>query len=74
MSNITLSIPEDLLKAGREYAHKHDLSLNAFIRDILSQKISQKHANWLEECFKLMDQTKGNSKGQKWKRGDLYRV
>ena len=32
MKNITLSIEEDTLKAGRNYAKRHKISLNALIR------------------------------------------
>ncbi len=72
MPNITLSIDENLLEAGRKYAIKHNTSLNSLIRDLLEDAVLSKSGEWLEEAFKLMDQAKANSHGKKWKREDLY--
>lgn len=75
MPNITISLDKDLLNAGREYAKKHNTSLNHLIRKQLEQTVmSQSREYRLEECFKLMDQAGGNSEGEKWKREDLYDV
>lgn len=75
MPNVTLSIAEDILRAGREYAEKHRLSLNALIRELLSKTVANpSKRSWLDDCFKLMDRASGNSKGKRWKREDLYRV
>lgn len=75
MPNVTISIPDKILKSGREYAQKHRLSLNAFIRDLLEKTVLRSSSsNWLNESFKLMDKAKGNSHGRKWKRDDLYNV
>jgi len=74
MKNITLSIDEDTLKAGREYAKKHHISLNALIRRLLKQTIKKESGKWIEESFRLMDEATANSEGKKWTRGDLYRV
>ncbi len=74
MRKITISIQEDLLRAGRKYAQENHLSLNALIRQLLAKTVLKtSRKNWLEESFSLMDVTKGNSKGSKWKREDLYR-
>ena len=74
MPNITISLDEDLLKAGRQYAKKHNTSVNAVIRKLLEQTIRVQSKDWLEECFKLMDQAEVNSQGMRWKREDLYDV
>lgn len=74
MKNITLSIDEDTLKAGREYAEKHHISFNALIRRLIKQTIQKESGKWINEAFKLMDEAKANSEGKKWKREDLYRV
>lgn len=73
MKNITLSIDEDILQAGREYAKRHNLSLNALIRKILKQTVVSDSNEWLNETFDLMDRAVADSKGKKWKREDLYR-
>ena len=72
MPNITISLDEELLKSGRKYAEKHQTSLNALIRKLLEDTVRLQSDDWLEECFKLMDRAKANSKGRKWQREDLY--
>ena len=75
MPNITISLDEDLLNAGRKYAKKHNTSLNNLIRKQLEQTVgSQSIESRLNECFRLMDRAKGNSQGKRWKREDLYDV
>jgi hypothetical protein len=74
MPNITISLDEDLLRKGREYAKKHNTSLNALIRKLLEQTVRYRSKDWIDECFKMMDQAKANSHGKRWKRGDLYDV
>ena len=74
MPNITLSIEEKLLKAGREYAKKHHTSLNAMIRKYLSNTVLKKNSGWIDVCFDLMDQTEANSHGKAWRRQELYDV
>jgi hypothetical protein len=74
MKNVTLSIDEETLKAGRDYAKKHNMSLNALIRKLLKQSVVKSSTQWLTESFELMDKAKASSKGKTWKREDLYRV
>jgi hypothetical protein len=71
MPNITISIDEALLKAGRKYAEEHQTSINALIRRLLEETIQSQSKDWLRECFDLMDRAKGNSRGKRWKREDL---
>jgi hypothetical protein len=72
MPNITISIDEKLLKSGREYAGRHKTSVNALVRTLLEQTVKSDSAQWLEECFDLMDRAEGSSKGKRWKREELY--
>ena len=72
MPNITISLDEDLLKSGRRYAEKHQTSMNALIRKLLEQTVKPQADAWLEECFDLMDRARGDSKGRRWQREDLY--
>ncbi len=74
MKNITLSIDEETLKAGRDYAKKHNMSLNALIRKLLKQSVIRSSTLWLTESFELMDKARANSTGETWKREDLHRV
>ncbi len=73
MHNITLSILDDVLKAGRAYSRRHNISLNALIRNLLAKTV-MRHANaaLLEESFRLAEKAKANSHGKKWSREELY--
>lgn len=72
MANITLSFNDTLLKRGRKYAQRRGKSLNGLLRELLSKEIEDKDADWLNHCFAMMDETKANSKGRRWKREALY--
>ena len=72
MDNVTLSIDDDLLKKSRDYAVKHDISLNSLIRTLLKKTVESGSGLWLDECFTLMDQLRADSGGQKWRRSELY--
>jgi len=72
MKNITLAIDEKLLEKGREYARKHQLSLNGLIRKLLQDTVLENTTARLESCFELMDSVNANSSGKKWTRDELY--
>lgn len=74
MKNITISLDEKVIEAGREYAKAHHMSLNSLIRKLLAQTVIPSTENWADELFELMDQANGNSYGQKWTREELYDV
>jgi len=74
MPNITISLDEELIKRGREYAAKHNTSINALIRKYLQQTVESQTDDWLAECFELMNTTGADSKGKQWEREDLYDV
>lgn len=74
MPNVTISVKEELLNSGRNYAQRHNKSLNALIRDLLKQTVAKEENLWLDECFSMMDKAKADSKGHRWKREDLYDV
>jgi hypothetical protein len=74
MPNVTISIDAETLRAGREYARLHKTSLNALIRQLLEQRVLQRSADWVDECFAQMDAAGGSSRGQAWARDELYDV
>lgn len=74
MKNITLSIDENVLKAGREYARIHKISFNVLVRKLIEQTVLPKKDKWLEDTFTLMDKGEASSKKKKWTREELYRV
>ena len=74
MKNITLSIEEDVLQAGRDYARKHNISFNVLVRRLIEQTVVHRTDRWLEDTFSLMDKVNVSSGNQKWTREELYRV
>lgn len=74
MPNITLSIDDELLRAGRQYAQEHGETLNGLVRKLLAQTVLNGDTHWLDECFALMDRAEGRSAGRTWSREDLYDV
>jgi hypothetical protein len=74
MPNITLSIDDDLLEAGRRYAREHNTSLNALMRDLLAKTVTRAPANRMNEMFRMMEKAQAGSKGRKWKREDAYDI
>ena len=74
MKNITLSMDERTLKAGREYAKMHGLSFNDLVRRLVEQTVLPSGNRWLEEVFALMDSVEASSQGRSWTREELYRA
>ena len=74
MKNITLSIDEDVLQAGREYARNHNISFNVLVRKLVEQTVVTNKDYWLNDTFSLMDKINVTSGDEKWTREELYRV
>ncbi|MEK6230771.1 MAG: DUF6364 family protein [Luteolibacter sp.] len=72
MPNLTLSIPEDLLKNGRSYAQSRGTSLNALVRELLTEKVS-KPAETVDSIIARLRQSPGNSKSIRINREELHR-
>jgi hypothetical protein len=74
MKNITLSMDERTLKAGREYAKMHGLSFNDLVRRLVEQTVFSSGSHWLDDVFTLMDNVEASSQGRSWTREELYRA
>lgn len=74
MKNITLSIDETVLQAGREYARNHNISFNSLVRKLVEQTVVTNKDYWLHDAFSLMDTLNATSGNEKWTREELYRV
>lgn len=73
MKNITLSIDEDLLKLGREYARTHNISFNGLVRKLIEQTVQKPNTRWLDDTFEYIDNQIDSSQGISWTRDELYR-
>jgi hypothetical protein len=74
MKNITLSMDEELLKAGKKYAREHNTSLNALIRDLVKRTVCPDSSDWFAELKKKIAKAGGCSDGTPWNREDAYDV
>ena len=74
MRNITLSIDKEILKRGREYAKRHNISFNSLVRRLVEQTVIADSSQWLEDTFSLMDRAEASSRGETWTRDELHRV
>jgi hypothetical protein len=74
MRNVTLSIEDDMLQAGREYARIHNMSFNVLVRKLIEQTVVAKKGQWLDDTFSLMDKLEVSSGTRKWTREELYRA
>ena len=74
MQRLTIAIEDDTLDAYKAYALRHNMTLEEVVKHVLAQGVSPSHEGWLDECFELMDRSRADSHGQKWRRGDLYDV
>jgi len=72
MKNITLALDEETLEAGRAYAQRHQITLNALVRDLLAKTVLADKQAAIREMFRLMDAHPGKSSGKGWTREDLY--
>jgi hypothetical protein len=72
MKNITLALDEETLKAGRDYARRHQTTLNHLVRDLVRKTAVADHRTALAEMFRLMDTHAGHSQGKTWRREELY--
>jgi hypothetical protein len=72
MKNITLALDEETLEAGREYASRHQTTLNALVRDLLVRTVVADRRAAVREMFRLMNAHPGHSRGRRWTREDLY--
>ncbi len=72
MSNITLSIPDEVLKEARDYARKNKTSLNALVRQFLEKTFRKPKKKSMDEFFAIADRCKASSKAWKWNREELY--
>ncbi|MDR2191277.1 MAG: hypothetical protein LBO62_00140 [Endomicrobium sp.] len=73
MKNITLAIDEQSLALGKKYAKKHKISFNALVRKLIIDAAKPKKSkNHFDDFFKLADELKLSSNGQKWTREEIH--
>jgi hypothetical protein len=74
MQNITLSADEEALAKARNYAKKHNTTLNQIIRDYIQEiVIKSERESFIDEFLKFAQEHAGCSEpGWKFNREELY--
>ena len=72
MKNITLALDDKVLEAGRQYAERHQTTLNALVRELLARAVGPERSGAVTEMMRLMDAYPGHSGAARWTRDDLY--
>jgi hypothetical protein len=74
MKNITLSADEDTLAKARNYAQKHNTTLNQMVRDYIQEiVIKSERESFIDELLKLTEEHAGYPEpGWKFNREELY--
>lgn len=72
--NVTLSADEKLIQKSREYARKHQTTLNRMIRDYLKQLTSEQEAAEAAGEFAALAQEEAgeSAPGYRFNRDELY--
>ena len=74
MANLTITIPEEILKSARRRALEQGTSVNAVLRDYLSQFAGTQsaQANAAKRVLKLSRTARSGGGKAKWTRDDLH--
>jgi uncharacterized protein DUF6364 len=74
MKNITLAIDEKVLREVRRYAAEHDTTVNALVRDYLTEVAGREDraAKARRRLVELSEKSEGRMGSWKWNREDIY--
>ena len=75
MANLTIAVPEEVLKSARRRALEQGTSVNAILRNYLSQfaGLQSAHAKAAQRILELSRPTRAGRGKVKWVRDNLYR-
>jgi hypothetical protein len=72
VANVTLALDDGLLTKSREYAARSGTSLNALIKDLLSDAVEPQQSTWFDDFCNIADKAHGNSNGWKFNREETH--
>jgi post-segregation antitoxin (ccd killing protein) len=74
MSNLTITVEDDLLRRARQKATEEGTSINAAIRDFLEEWTArrQTYRRAAADFVRIVDEAGAGSGGRNWTRDDLY--
>jgi plasmid stability protein len=75
MANLTITVPEDVLKSARRRALEQGTSVNALLRDYLQQfsNVQPAHAKAAARVLELSRKARAGRGKASWTRDDLHR-
>jgi plasmid stability protein len=72
MKNVTLSMDDDLLKAARAYAARHESTLNRLVRDLLSRTVETDPEAAVRELRRVWETHPVDTSKWKWNREEAH--
>jgi len=72
MRNVTITLDERTLEDARRYAAVRGISLNAFLRDLISRSVRKPGEQAADALFEAMDRLPKTAVGVTWNREDLH--
>jgi plasmid stability protein len=73
MTNLTISLDEDIIREARVRAIREGTSLSAKVREFLAQYAQEQPSHLAGQGFlNLARQSQANSQGTRWSREDAY--
>ena len=74
MANLTITVPEEILKSARRRALEQGTSVNAVLRDFLSQFAGTQsaHANAAKRVLELSRSARSGRGKAKWTRDEIH--
>ena len=75
MSNITMSIDDQLLKKARKIAFEHNTSVNSMVREFLKEKVAAEEMQRdlaVSELKQIYRKSKAGIGKKVWSRNDLH--
>ena len=74
MANLTITVPDEILKSARRRALEQGTSVNAVLRDYLSQFAGTQsaHANAAKRVLELSKTARSGRGKAKWTRDELH--
>jgi len=74
MTNLTITIDEQVLKEARMRALEEGVSINALLREYLEQYtgVNEHYQQVTQEVLNIAQQSTAGSNGKRWTRDELY--
>lgn len=72
MKNVTITLPEDVIDRVRSRAAESRVSMNRFLRDLISRATATADEDWPAKHRKLLDEMPPHKREGTWNREEIY--